>query len=60
MTALCRPKIFPHSYGRRDLRRLGERFFRPAGTRPGGSGLGWSIVQRTHSTSQSPWTRVLA
>ncbi|ORT85120.1 two-component sensor histidine kinase [Burkholderia puraquae] len=29
-----------------DLRRLGERFFRPAGTRPGGSGLGWSIVRR--------------
>jgi len=29
-----------------DLRRLGERFFRPPGTRPGGSGLGWSIVRR--------------
>ncbi|MBG0873317.1 sensor histidine kinase N-terminal domain-containing protein [Burkholderia sp. 9777_1386] len=29
-----------------DLDRLGERFFRPAGTRPGGSGLGWSIVRR--------------
>lgn len=29
-----------------DLRRLGERFFRPAGTRPSGSGLGWSIVRR--------------
>ncbi|HDR9201505.1 TPA: sensor histidine kinase N-terminal domain-containing protein [Burkholderia vietnamiensis] len=29
-----------------DLRRLGERFFRPAGSRPGGSGLGWSIVRR--------------
>ncbi len=29
-----------------DLHRLGERFFRPAGTRPSGSGLGWSIVRR--------------
>ncbi|NDV73406.1 ATP-binding protein [Burkholderia cenocepacia] len=29
-----------------DLDRLGERFFRPAGARPGGSGLGWSIVRR--------------
>nr|WP_057926920.1 ATP-binding protein [Burkholderia ambifaria] len=29
-----------------DLSRLGERFFRPAGTRPSGSGLGWSIVRR--------------
>ncbi len=32
-----------------DLRRLGERFFRPAGTRPSGSGLGWSIVRRIAS-----------
>ncbi|WP_321809705.1 ATP-binding protein [Burkholderia sp. BCC1985] len=32
--------------GDADLRRLSERFFRPAGTRPGGSGLGWSIVRR--------------
>jgi two-component system sensor histidine kinase QseC len=29
-----------------DLARLGQRFFRPSGTEPGGSGLGWSIVQR--------------
>ena len=29
-----------------DLHRLGERFFRPQGARPGGSGLGWSIVRR--------------
>ncbi|VWC78087.1 ATP-binding protein [Burkholderia contaminans] len=29
-----------------DLGRLGERFFRPAGTGPSGSGLGWSIVRR--------------
>lgn len=29
-----------------DLARLGERFFRPAGTRASGSGLGWSIASR--------------
>jgi two-component system sensor histidine kinase QseC len=29
-----------------DLRRLGERFFRVAGSPESGSGLGWSIVQR--------------
>ncbi|WP_225783200.1 ATP-binding protein [Xenophilus sp. Marseille-Q4582] len=29
-----------------DLERLGERFFRPAGTRASGSGLGWSIASR--------------
>jgi two-component system sensor histidine kinase QseC len=29
-----------------DLRRLGERFFRVAGSGASGSGLGWSIVQR--------------
>ncbi|AOI99817.1 ATP-binding protein [Burkholderia sp. LA-2-3-30-S1-D2] len=29
-----------------DLHRLGERLFRPQGARPGGSGLGWSIVRR--------------
>lgn len=29
-----------------DLQRLGERFFRPAGTRASGSGLGWSIASR--------------
>ncbi|WP_425532337.1 ATP-binding protein [Burkholderia cepacia] len=32
--------------GNDDLYRLGERFFRPAGTGPSGSGLGWSIVRR--------------
>ncbi len=35
--------------GDADLRRLGERFFRPTGTRPSGSGLGWSIVRRIAS-----------
>lgn len=29
-----------------DLRRLGQRFFRPAGSASSGSGLGWSIAQR--------------
>lgn len=29
-----------------DMKRLGERFFRVIGTGQGGSGLGWSIVQR--------------
>lgn len=29
-----------------DLQRLGERFFRPAGTHASGSGLGWSIASR--------------
>jgi two-component system, OmpR family, sensor histidine kinase QseC len=29
-----------------DRARLGERFFRPAGTEAPGSGLGWSIVRR--------------
>jgi len=29
-----------------DLRRLGERFFRVAGSAESGSGLGWSIVRR--------------
>ena len=28
------------------LERLGERFFRPAGSQAGGSGLGWSIAER--------------
>ena len=29
-----------------DLSRLGERFFRPAGTQASGSGLGWSVASR--------------
>jgi two-component system sensor histidine kinase QseC len=35
-----------------DLRRLGERFFRVAGSQENGSGLGWSIVQRIAEVHQ--------
>jgi len=36
-----------------DQRRLGERFFRVLGSAQGGSGLGWSIVQRIASVHRA-------
>jgi two-component system sensor histidine kinase QseC len=33
-----------------DIARLGERFFRVLGSGQGGSGLGWSIIQRVART----------